>query len=188
MASIILFHTAMGLRTVERQAADTFRASGHEVFTPDLYEGQSVDSTAEGIALMNSLGTDLLFERAAAACAGLPDKAILAGLSLGANVACHLWAKRTLTSGLLLLHGLGVIPKWVRNGLPVQIHLADPDPLIPEEHAAEWNDRAFRIGLAAELYTYPDVGHLYTDAASPDYDEAAATLTWARALEFLGGM
>ncbi len=188
MASIILFHSALGLRDLERNAADKFRAAGHEVATPDLYDGQTTPSTAEGIALMNSIGFDTLTARATAACAGLPDAAILAGLSMGANIACQLWAKRTQTKGLLLLHGLGEIPKWVRSGLPVQIHLAEPDPAIPEEHAAEWNDRAFRIGLAAELYTYPDVGHLYTDPSLPDYNEAAAEQTWARALEFLGGI
>ncbi len=188
MASIILFHSALGLRELERTAAERFRAAGHEVHTPDLYEGQTAASTAEGLTLMNSLGFETLAERALKACAGLPPQTVLAGFSLGAALASHVWAKKAQTNGVLLFHGLGEIPKWVRSGLPVQAHIAEPDTFISDEQARTWPMTAFRIGLAAEIYTYDGVGHLYTDPASPDYDAAAATLTWERATTFLEGL
>jgi dienelactone hydrolase len=35
------------------------------------------------------------------------------------------------------------------------------------------------------VYTYPGIGHFYTDADGPDHDEAAAGLTWERVAGFL---
>jgi dienelactone hydrolase len=188
MANVVLFHSAMGLRELERSTAERFRAAGHEVLTPDLYDGQTAPTVAEGLTLMNAIGLDVLNERAFNACAGLPDKAVLAGFSMGANLACHVWGKRALTNGVLLIHGLGDIPKWVRSGLPVQVHLAEPDPYISDAQATGWPMTAFRVGLCAEIYTYDGAGHLYTDAASADYDATAAALTWERALIFLEGL
>jgi len=185
VAHIILFHSVQGLRDVEREAAERFRKAGHDVTTPDLYEGQTALSIDEGIAIKDGIGWDTLIERAHAACVGLPDKAVLAGFSMGAAVACSLWAKRTATSGILLVHGLGDLPKWVKSGLPVQAHFADPDPYLMPEVAADWNDRAFRIGLALEIFTYDGAGHFYTDAASADYNAEATEQTFERALSFL---
>jgi dienelactone hydrolase len=188
MAHVILFHTAMGLRDLERGVAERFRAAGHEVHTPDLYDGKIASSLAEGRVLMETFGADALAERALQACASLPANTAIAGLSMGANLACQVWAKKSQASGVLLLHGLGEIPKWVRSGIPVQVHLAEPDPFISNEVAQSWPMTAFRIGMAAEIYTYDGAGHLYTDAASPDYDAAAAEQTWERALIFLEGL
>ncbi len=188
MATIILFHSAMGLRELERAAAERFRVAGHEVHTPDLYDGQTATSSAEGFALMNTFGEDALAERALKACSGLPANAVLAGLSMGATLAARVWAKRAQTNGVLLIHGLGEIPKWVRSGLPVQAHIAEPDGFIPDEQVRTWPMTAFRVGLAAEIYTYDGVGHLYTDAACPDYDAAAAEQTWERSMTFLEGL
>jgi len=188
MANVVLFHSVMGLRDLERSAAERLRAAGHEVLTPDLYDGQTAASVADGLVLMSGFGAEALAERALAACAGLPDTAVLAGISMGAGLACQVWAKRAQTNGVLLLHGLGEIPKWVRSGLPVQVHFAEPDPSISDEQATGWPMTAFRVGLCAEIYTYDGVGHLYTDTTSPDYDAAAAALTWERAMIFLEGL
>jgi hypothetical protein len=35
------------------------------------------------------------------------------------------------------------------------------------------------------VYTYPGIGHFYTDEDGPDHDEHAAALTWERVEEFL---
>lgn len=188
MATVILFHSAMGLRELEHSVAERFRAAGHEVHTPDLYDGKTAGSVTEGLALMQTFGEDALAERALKACSGFPANAVLAGLSMGATIASRVWAKRAQTNGVLLIHGLGEIPKWVRSGLPVQAHIAEPDTLIPDEQVRNWPMTAFRIGLAAEIYTYDGAGHLYTDPASPDYDAAAAAQTFERALNFLEGL
>ncbi|OCP36350.1 dienelactone hydrolase family protein [Ensifer sp. LC163] len=185
MAIVILFHSIYGLRALERDAAARLRANGHDVITPDLYEGQVAGSVDDGFALKDKIGWRTLCERAEAAVAGQPASAVLGGFSFGAAIASHLWAKRPKTSGVLLLHSIVEIPDNARDGVPVQLHLADPDIYEPAEDVAAWRAVADRSAIALEAFTYPGVGHLYTDASLPDYDAEAASLTWSRVERFL---
>ncbi len=185
MTSVILFHSVMGLRQVERDAADRMRAAGHEVVTPDLYEGQTASSIAEGFSLMSRIGWSAICRRAETAVAELPDSTVLAGISMGAGVVAHLWPKQRLAKGVLLIHGLADIPNDTHPGLPLQVHIADPDHFVHDAQMSDWREAAKQAGLEAQLFTYPRAGHFYTDPASPDYDAKAAEQTWQRTLAFL---
>ncbi len=120
--------------------------------------------------------------------AGLPASTVLAGFSMGAAVAASLWPKREKTAGILFLHGIASIAENARKGLPLQLHLAEPDPFEPEEDVAAWRQAAERSGTVAEIFRYPGGGHLYTDASLPDYNAQAADLTWKRVIDFLGAI
>jgi dienelactone hydrolase len=159
--------------------------AGHDVVIPDLYAGRIARSIDEGFAVKDEIGWSVLCERAERAVAGLPASAVLGGFSMGAAVAAHLWAKRPHTAGMLLLHSIAQIPENARKSLPVQVHLADPDRFEPAEDVAAWRSAAARSGIAAEVFTYPGAGHLYTDATLPDYDADAAHHTWNRVIGFL---
>lgn len=188
MATVILFHSVRGLRALEREGAERLRALGHRVVTPDLFDGQVAGSVDEGFALKDAIGWRTLCERAEAAVGGQPASAVIGGFSFGAAIASHLWEKRPETSGVLLLHSIVGIPDNARDGVPVQLHLADPDIYEPAEDVAEWRAMAERSPIALEAFTYPGVGHLYTDASLPDYDAEAARLTWGRVERFLAGL
>ncbi|WP_409201851.1 dienelactone hydrolase family protein [Rhizobium sp. NZLR10] len=101
---------------------------------------------------------------------------------MGAGVSAHLWPKRPQMVGLLLLQGLAEIPDNARRGLPVQIHLADPDRFAPREEVETWQAAAARSSIAAEIFKYSGAGHLYTDPTLPDHDAATAELTWSRVI------
>ena len=58
--------------------------------------------------------------------------------------------------------------------LPVQLHVADPDPFEPHDWLNAWYLRMGRAGADVEVFRYPGAGHLYTDPRLPDYDEEAA--------------
>ncbi|WP_026614754.1 dienelactone hydrolase family protein [Ensifer aridi] len=188
MATVILFHSVRGLRSLERDAAERLRAAGHDVSTPDLYDGRVATSIEEGFALKDEIGWPNLCERAERAVAGLPATAVLGGFSMGAAVAASLWAKRPDTAGILFLHSIAEIPANARSGLPVQVHLADPDPFEPADEVAGWRAAAGRSPIALEVFTYPGPGHLYTDATLPDYDAEAARLTWSRVERLLAAL
>ncbi|MER7893945.1 dienelactone hydrolase family protein [Micromonospora sp. NPDC094482] len=186
MAHIALFHSVYGLRPAVLTAADRLRAAGHEVATPDLYGVPPVDTVDDGFALLQKVGRDVVLERARVAVGQLPPEAVLAGFSMGAGVAGALLADRPKSAGLLLLHGSGGSPDAVRPGLPVQLHLADPDVYEPQDELDEWRQAMTEAGAELAVLRYPGVGHLFTDPDVPDYDAAAADATWARALAFLG--
>ncbi|SCL35224.1 Dienelactone hydrolase [Micromonospora nigra] len=185
MGHIVLFHSVYGLRPAVLTAADRLRGAGHEVHTPDLYAAAAVDTVQEGFALLERTGLDTVLDRARAAVRPLPADTVLAGFSMGAGVAGAMLAERPDTAGLLLLHGTGGSPAAVRPGLRVALHLADPDEYDAPAEVDEWHRAMTTAGAEVERHRYPGVGHLFTDPAVPDHDQAAATLAWERVLTFL---
>lgn len=61
-----------------------------------------------------------------------------------------------------------------RAGLPVQLHVADPDSFAPPADVTAWQATATAHGCTARTFTYLGVGHFYTDSDSPGHDEHAA--------------
>ncbi|MER7009441.1 dienelactone hydrolase family protein [Dactylosporangium sp. NPDC000555] len=185
MAHVAIFHSVYGLRSVERRAANRLRAAGHHVVAPDLYAGQTGATIEDAFALKDRIGWDTITELARRAVRDLPPDAVLAGFSMGAGVVQELLPDRPGTAGVLLLHGLAAIPPDAAPDLPVELHVADPDPYAPPEHVAAWHAAATAAGADVRVSTYPGVAHFYTDADLPDHDARAAALTWRRALDFL---
>lgn len=184
MATILLLHSVYGLRPAVSAAADRLRADRHEVVTPDLYGLPAVETVEEGFALLDKVGRETVLDRARAAARDLPRETVLAGFSMGAGVAGALLAERP-AAALLLLHGTGGAPEAVRPGLPVQLHLADPDEYEPQDEVDEWQRAMSAAGADLSVHRYPGPGHLYTDPGVRDHDPVAAERTWERVLAFL---
>ncbi|MEU6392637.1 dienelactone hydrolase family protein [Streptomyces sp. NPDC046939] len=185
--NIMLFHSTFGLRPAVEAAADRLRAAGHEVWTPDLFEGKTFDTVEEGMAHRDEIGKDELLKRAVLAAAPYSDRGLVyAGFSFGAATAQTLALGDEKAKGLLLLHGTSDIAENASvDELPVQLHVAEPDPFETDDWLTAWYLRMGRAGADVEVYRYPGAGHLYTDPDLPDYDEEAAEATWRVALGFL---
>lgn len=185
MRHVVLFHSVYGLRPAVRAAGDRLRAAGHQVTTPDLYGVPAANTVDEGFALLDKIGHEVVLDRARAALRDLPPQTVLAGFSMGAGVAGALLAERPDAAGLLLLHGTGGAPDATRPGLPVQLHVADPDPYDAPDEVDEWQRAMTAGGADLTVFRYPGVGHLFTDPALTEYAPAAAEATWPRVLAFL---
>jgi dienelactone hydrolase len=185
--NIVLFHSTYGLRPAVRQAAERLRAAGHEVWTPDLFEGALFDTVEDGMARNEEIGKDELLRRAVLAAAPYSERGLVyAGFSLGASVAQTLALGDANARGLLLLHGTSdLAPNAAVDGLPVQLHVAEPDPFETDDWLSAWYLQMGRAGADVEIYRYAGAGHLYTDPDLPDWDEEAAEATWRVALGFL---
>jgi dienelactone hydrolase len=187
---IMLFHSTYGPRPAVRAAADRLRAAGHEVWTPDLFAGRTFDSAEEGMAFRNATGKEELLRRAVLAAAPYSERGLVyAGFSFGAAVAQTLALGDEKARGLLLLHGTSDLAENASvDGLPVQLHVAEPDPFETDDWLTAWYLRMGRAGADVEVYRYPGAGHLYTDPGLPDWDEEAAEATWRVALGFLDSL
>ncbi|WP_307064355.1 MULTISPECIES: dienelactone hydrolase family protein [unclassified Streptomyces] len=187
---IMLFHSTYGLRPAVHSAADRLRAAGHQVWTPDLFDGRTFDSVEESQAYREELGKEGLLKRAVLAAAPYSERGLVyAGLSLGAATAQTLALGDAKARGLLLLHGTSdLAPNAAVDDLPVQLHVAEPDPFEPDDWLSAWYLQMRRAGADVEVYRYAGAGHLYTDPGLPDYDEEAAEATWRVALGFLGAL
>ncbi|MEU8350873.1 dienelactone hydrolase family protein [Streptomyces sp. NPDC048845] len=187
LPKVVLYHSVHGLRPAVHAAADRLRGAGHEVLVPDLYEGRTAGSVEEGRAVSEEIGTDELLRRAVTAAAPVSDQGVVyAGFSLGGSIAQNLALADEKARGLLLLHGTSDLPDGARaDDLPVQLHVADPDPFETHDWLNAWYLRMRRAGADVEVHRYPGAGHLYTDPDLPDHDAEAAERTWAVALDFL---
>lgn len=185
--NVILFHSSFGLRPAVHAAADRLRGAGHEVRVPDLFEGQTAESVEESAEIGERIGTDELLRRAVHAAAPHSEQGLVyAGFSLGGALAQNLALADEKARGLLLLHGTSDIAEGTSvDGLPVQLHVASPDPFEPDDWLNTWYLQMQRAGADVEVHRYPGAGHLFTDPGLPDHDEDAAERTWRTALGFL---
>ncbi|GAB2955383.1 MULTISPECIES: dienelactone hydrolase family protein [Streptomyces] len=185
--NIMLFHSTYGLRPAVHRAADRLRAAGHEVWTPDLFDGRTFDTVEEGMAFNQELGKEELLKRAVLAAAPYSERGLVyAGFSLGAATAQTLALGDANARGLLLLHGTSDIAATASvDDLPVQLHVAEPDAFETDDWLSAWYLQMRKAGADVEVHRYPGAGHLYTDSDLPDYDEEAAEATWRVALGFL---
>ncbi|MFE3221706.1 dienelactone hydrolase family protein [Streptomyces antimycoticus] len=188
-STIVLFHSAYGLRPAVQEAADRLRAAGHEVVVPDLYEGQTAETVEDGMVIKERIGRDELLKRAIAAAPYSDRGLVYAGFSLGGALAQNLALADDKARGLLLLHGTSDIgDDTTVDELPVQLHVADPDPFEPHDWLNAWYLRMRRAGADVEVFRYAGAGHIFTDPELPDYDKEAAEATWRVALGFLADL
>ena len=183
---VVLFHHAQGLTSGCLAFADALRAEGHTVHTPDLYDGKTFATLAEGMAYADAVGFHTILERGGGPPPSCRRSIVYAGFSLGVMPAQMLAQTRPGARGALLLPRL-------RPAVGVRRSVADgragADP--HDGAATSWVTstspaRSPKAPTRVELFVYPGDQHLFTDNSLPDYDEAAAALVQQRVREFLG--
>jgi dienelactone hydrolase len=182
MVSVALFHHVQGLTPGVLEFAETLRAAGHDVVTPDLFGGRTFPTIEDGVAFAEGeLGTAELMRLAGAVTAE-----VYAGFSLGATAAQYLAQTRPDARGALLYEG-AIPPRFFDvpwpAGKPAQVHVARDDPWAPQD---EYD--LFVQAAGAELYLYDAPGHLFADSSLDSYDPAATEQLVTRTLGFLRTM
>jgi dienelactone hydrolase len=183
LAHIVLFHSILGLRPVEREIASVFEADGHSVALPDLFDGQTAEDYDDAFAMKRGVGQEAIMARATAAVAEAPDDAVLSGVSFGADLVGEFWDARPKMKGALLYAGCASWMSPRRTDLKVSAHIARPDPFDDEAYFADWAEEA--DGVPLELHRYDGVGHYFLDRTLPDFGEEAAALCLERSRAFL---
>lgn len=187
MAEVVLFHHVQGLTRGVAAFADELRAVGHNVHTPDLFDGRTFVSFEEGQGYVEQLGFGEVTERGVRAAETLPQEAVYVGFSLGVLPAQKLAQTRAGARGALLVHACIPVSEfgaaWPAH-VPVQVHAKEADPFFAEDIAAA---RALVSDCAeAELFLYPGDQHLFADSSLPSYDPDAVKLLTQRTIDFLG--
>lgn len=187
MVTVVLFHSALGLRPAVTGFADRLRQAGHEVLTPDLYDGEAFDDLDAGVRKRDDVGLDQLLERARGAVAELPADVVYTGFSMGAAAAQTLALTRAGARGAILIDGaipvtalgMGAWPPSV----PVQVHATTNDPWFPRAELEEF--LAAVPNQVLELHLHDGTGHLATDEAWADHDPEIARQTLRSVLDWL---
>jgi dienelactone hydrolase len=189
MAEVLLFHHALGQTEGFHAFAEELRQAGHDVHTPDLFEGRIFASIEEGMAYAEHLGfPEEIVERGERAAAELPTELVYAGFSLGVVPAQKLAQTRPAARGALLFYSC-VPPSYFGGswptGVPVQIHGMDADPFFVDEGDLDAARELVATAEQAELFLYPGDQHYFADSSLPSYDPDAAALLARRTLKFL---
>ena len=182
MSTIVLFHSALGLRPAILRFADAVREDGHTVITPDLFDGEVFDSLEEGVAKRDALGIPALSQRAAEAVADLPNELVYMGFSMGAASAQWLAGTRPGAAGAVLINAalplaMMGIPTW--PSMPVAIHYAREDAWVDAAIVSE-----LAAATSAEVHIYDGGAHHFTDSDHPEYDAEQASLLLSRVRGF----
>ena len=192
MAEVVLFHHVQGLTDGVGAFAEELRAGGHTVHTPDLFDGARPETIDDGMALANTIGDDVVRERAEKAVADLPDGLVYAGFSFGVGEAQRLAQTRPGARGALLYEAcMPITGEWAfgpwPEGVPVQIHGKEKDPFFGQGGDLDAaRELVEMVGPAlSELFVYPGDRHLFTDSSLPSYDAEATALVAERSRAFL---
>ncbi|MDH3300320.1 MAG: dienelactone hydrolase family protein [Acidimicrobiia bacterium] len=189
MATVLVFHHALGLTEGIKWFAQRLEVAGHRVVLPDLFDGAVFTSVDDGLAHAESVGFDVIIDRGVQAAAAVAGRFVVAGFSLGAMPAQKVaQSAGGSVSGAVLYHS-AVPPEFFGSswptGLPLQIHITLSDPWAEEDVDVARE----LIGTAgAMVFEYPGTGHLIADPTSADFDPDAAELIVERTLTFLGAI
>lgn len=195
MTTVLIAHSALGLRPAILDLADRVRALGFRVVEPDLFGGAVFEGGPEGYAAaMAHLDTarpsaEAALREAYAACSA---PVVVIGFSMGAMAVQRLAEHEPGVVGALLVAGggrygaeFGDDGRW-RGGIPLALHRMIDDEWVDAEPAARLVAEAARAGSDVSDYVYPGRAHLFMDAGLPDeHDSVATELFHARVQGFL---
>ena len=185
MATVLLFHHALGRTPGILSFAEELRQAGHIVHAPDLFDGLTFRTIEEGVAHAEQIGFETVVRRGVAAAEGLPTDIVYAGFSLGVLPAQKLTQTRSGARAGLFYYSFvppSAFGPWP-EGVPVEIHLKEDDHWAAEDLVAA---RAQAKDVRdVELFLYPGTGHYFADPTFGDYDQPAAGLLMERTRRFL---
>lgn len=188
MARVVLFHHAQGLTPGVADFADRLRAGGHEVHTPDLFDGRTFETIQAGMAHVGELGFGEIMERGTRAADAIGAELVYAGFSLGVVPAQMLAQTRPGALGAVLCYSCMPASEFGEAwpaGVPVQIHGMDADPIFVDEGDIDAARAIVASSPHAELFLYPGDQHYFADNSLPSYDAGATELLLERVLHFL---
>lgn len=188
MTEVVLFHHAQGLTAGVVAFAGELRGAGHTVHTPDLFDGRTFGTLADGVGYAEEIGFGEIIQRGARAVESLPSGLVYAGFSLGVLPAQYLAQTRAGARGALFCYSCVPVSEFGSgwpDGVPVQVHGMDADPIFVGEGDIDAARELVEQAEDGQLYLYPGDQHYFADNSLPSYDPAATALLTQRVLAFL---
>jgi carboxymethylenebutenolidase len=187
---VLVLHAWWGLKPFFKEVCDRLAEQGYTVLAPDLFDGHIAQTIDEAKELAQNSDTQVVGDTVMAAKDHLlkltKNKIGVLGFSFGAAWALVAAANDPeKVAGTVLFYG--AYPDMDFNKVKSKVlgHFCEVDEWEPIEGVREMESSMKAANVDVTLHFYPKAGHWFVEEDRPEYDSAAATLAWARTLEFL---
>ena len=186
---VLVLHAWWGLKPFFKQYCDRLAKEGFTVLAPDLYQGRIAGTIDEAKALLDQRDLELMQDTVNAAkdhLRGLVKSKIgLVGFSMGGGWALEIASTTPQEIGAMVIYYANGEADYGKITAKVMGHFSDNDEWEPNEYVDMTFDAFKKAGVDATRHVYPGVAHWFVEEDRPEYDAAAAQLSWDRTVEFL---
>jgi carboxymethylenebutenolidase len=194
---VVVIQEWWGLNDQIKEVCDRYATEGFVALAPDLYHGQATTKADEAGQLMMSLN----IEQAAKDMAGAVDYLMshdavtgdgvgVVGFCMGGGLALWLGTLRPdAVKAVVSYYGIipwpAAQPDYSKLRAAVQGHYAENDDFADPETVRKLEEELKGLGKEVEFYTYPGVGHAFTNHHRPDvFHEEHSETAWRRTIDF----
>ncbi len=204
---VLVLHSWWGLNHATRAITETLADAGYTAMAPDLFGGSGLTDPADPVEAAARLAeadvdstaglilSSIVALRAHSADPGSPVG--LVGFPMGASWA--LWAAARQPDSVAAAVAYYGHQDMDFQGLtaPVLCHLAELDPFVSADQAAEMQAHIRLVGGSVEVFTHPGTRHFFAEDGVAVVDaegnvgsrglveDAAAVTAWRRTVQFL---
>jgi carboxymethylenebutenolidase len=189
---ILVIHAWWGLKPFFKELCDRLADQGFIAIAPDLRKGQIAKSIDEAKSLMEKSNRQFVGNTVMAAkdyLFTLPkrngEKIAVIGFSMGAAWSLDV-AQRDpdRVAATILYYGTDHVD-FNKVKSKILGHYSDSDEWEPMEEIRAMETGMKAAGVDVTLHIYPEVAHWFVEEDRPEYNPAAAKLSWERTLGFL---
>lgn len=194
LPSIIVIHEWWGLNDNIRRTADRLAGEGYETLAVDLYDGQSAQSPDDAKKYMMAVmgDKDAAKDNLKQAYAYLHDHEHATRMGVIGWCFGGGWSLQTALlfpdklGAAVMYYGQPVtdVTQLATLKMPLIGFFGEKDQGITVVNVADFQKALKDAKVDAEIHEYPDAGHAFANPSGNNYQEAAATDSWKRTVQF----
>jgi len=194
---VVVIQEWWGLNQQIKEVCDRYATEGFVALAPDLYRGKQTTQADEAGQLMMSLNIEQAAKDMAGAVVYLTsneavtsDGVGVVGFCMGGGLALWLGTLRPdAVKAVVSYYGIvpwpAAQPDYSKLQAAVQGHYAEDDDFADPESVRKLEEELTGLGKNVDFYTYPGVGHAFTNHHRPDvFNEEDAETAWRRTIDF----
>jgi carboxymethylenebutenolidase len=196
-AAVVVIQEWWGLNDQIKEVCDRYASEGFVALAPDLYRGKATTKEDEAGQMMMALNIEQAAKDMAGAIDFLKGHAAVTGGGVGVTGFCMggglaLWLATLRpddVDAVVPYYGLipwpAAQPDYSKLTAPVQGHYAENDDFADPETVRKLEEELKGHGVTVEFFTYPGVGHAFTNHHRPEvFHEDHSQTAWERTVAF----
>ena len=189
---VLVLHSWFGLTAGIKIICHELADAGFCALAPDLFDGQTAETPEDGQALLTAADPNNLVLGIQSTADALrrmpatPDGPIgVVGYSMGASLGLWLSEREPDTVAAAVSFYGSQSMDFTDTQAAYQFHMTVDDDMIDADERVLMQASLHLAGRTVDVHDYDHVGHWFAEPGSPNHDEQAAAIAWARTVAFL---